>query len=92
MLELRFRDGSVDALGYAWLHRAKFDPSGGITLLFGERTVTISGRNLNAERHQNIRLFAGIVRQRVPWIQEAGRAQVMESPKDATVIEAIEVE
>src|SRR5258707_872219 len=71
MLELRRRDGSIAALGYSWLERAEFDPSDGIVLYFGGRTVKIAGQNLNAESRPNVRLFSGIVRQRVPWIQEA---------------------
>jgi hypothetical protein len=92
MLELRLRDGSVVALGYAWLHRAEFDPSAGITLHFGEKKVTIVGRSLNAERRPNVRLFAGIVRHRVPWIQEADEPELMEAAKRATVIESIQIE
>ncbi len=48
MPELRRKDGSV-ALAYAWLERADFDPSQGITLKFGAEKVKITGRNLNAE-------------------------------------------
>ncbi len=92
MLELRQRDGSAEALGYAWLERAKFDPSEGITLTFSGKTVQITGINLNAERRPNVRLFAGIIRHRVPWIQVAEGAEQMEAAKDATVIEAIKVE
>jgi hypothetical protein len=39
MLELRHRDGKVSAFGYAWLERAEFDPSDGITLYFAGRVV-----------------------------------------------------
>jgi hypothetical protein len=87
MLELRRKDGSVVALAYAWLERAEFDPSHGITLKFGADKVKITGRNLNAEARSNIRLFAGIVRHRVPWIQEADRPAAMEAGKGAVVIE-----
>jgi hypothetical protein len=71
MLELRHRDGRVTRLIYAWLRCADYDPSDGITLNFGGETVKITGRNLNVEVRPNVRLFAGIVRHRVPWIQEA---------------------
>ena len=92
MLEFRFKDGTTTALGYAWLERADFNPSEGITLNFTGRTVTIKGQQLNGERRPNVRLFAGIVRHRVPWIQEAAGAQLMEAPKGATLIETIKVE
>jgi hypothetical protein len=92
MLELRLRDGSVVAFGYAWLHRVEFDPSHGITLRFGERKVTITGTRLNAELRLNVRLLAGIVRHRVPWIQEASEPERMLAAKRDTVIESITVE
>jgi hypothetical protein len=89
MLELRRKDGSAVALAYAWLERADFDPSQGITLKFGMEKVKITGRNLNAEARLNVRLFAGIVRHRVPWIQEADRPMTMAAGRDAVVIETI---
>jgi hypothetical protein len=91
MLELRRKDGSVVALAYAWLERADFDPSQGITLKFGADKVKISGRNLNAEVRTNLRLFTGILRHRVPWIQEADRPTAIAAGKDAVVIDAISV-
>ena len=65
--------------------------SHGITLHFGAETVKISGRNLNFEVRSNLRLFAAIVRHRVPWIQEADEPTALEAPRDATVIEGIEM-
>jgi hypothetical protein len=91
MLELRRRDGSVTAFGYAWLKKATFDPSGDIVLDFSGETVKITGRNLNAEAKANVRLLSGIARHRVPWIQEADQATEMEAPNSATVIEGIDV-
>jgi hypothetical protein len=92
MLELRHKDGRVTALGYAWLERADFDPSEGITLRFtGQTTVRIAGSNLNAESRPTVRLFSGIVRHRVPWIQEAGGADAMEAPSGKTVVEVIKL-
>jgi hypothetical protein len=87
MLELRKKDGSVVALAYTWLERADLDPSGGITLKFGMEKVKITGRNLNADS----RLFAGILRHRLPWIQEMDRPMAMAAGRGAVVIEAIEV-
>ncbi len=92
MLELRQKDGTVTALGYAWLKRADFDPSEGITLDFSGTTVKITGQQLNGVQRPNVRLFSGIIRHRVPWIQEADGAQLMEAAKDATIIETIKVE
>ena len=51
--------------------------------------MTIKGRNLGGEARPNIRLFAGILRHRVPWIQEADGAAVMEAAKDIVVIEDV---
>jgi hypothetical protein len=72
MLELRKHDGSITAIGYAWLERVQFDPSEGITLHLLGRTIRIKGRNLNNEVRPQVRLFHGIARHRVPWIQEVG--------------------
>jgi hypothetical protein len=91
MLELRHRDGSVTALGYAWLSKSVFDPSEGITLHFGAETIKITGRNLNSEIRPNVRMFAAIVRHRVPWIQEADEPTALEAPRNATVIEQVEI-
>lgn len=91
MLELRHKDGKIEALGYAWLEHAEFNPSDGITLHFAGRTVRIIGRNLNKEARANVRLFAGIVRHRVPWIQEADEPMAFSATKGATVIDQLKV-
>ena len=91
MLEIRHKDGRITAKGYSWLQSAEFDPSSGITLNFSGETVTIKGRNLGGEARPNIRLFAGILRHRVPWIQEADGAEVIQAAKDAVVIEEVRV-
>jgi hypothetical protein len=83
MLEIRRKDGSIMALGYPWLERAEFDPSQGITLQFTGQTVRLVGRNLNL-------LFDGVVRHRVPWLQEADRPMAMMAAKDAAVIERVD--
>jgi hypothetical protein len=90
MLEIRRRDGSIVALGYAWLERADFDPSEGITLKFTGQTVRLVGRNLNREVRPHLRLFLGLARHRIPWLQEADEPTAMTTPKDATVIEQVE--
>ena len=89
MLEIRHKDGRITAKGYSWLQSAEFDPSTGITLNFSGEKITIVGRNLNAEARSNVRLFAGIVRHRVPWIQEADGATVIEAAKDAVIVENV---
>jgi hypothetical protein len=91
MLELRHKDGNIDAFPYAWLSKANFDPSEGITLRFGAETVKITGRNLNAEVRPNVRLFAAIVRHRVPYIQEADGPTLLSSHRQAIVVERITV-
>jgi hypothetical protein len=91
MLEIRHRDGHITAFSYNVLDRAEFDPSDGITLKFAGVLVRITGRNLNVEARPHLRLFEGITRRRVPWIQEADEPTAMEAPTGATVIEGVEV-
>jgi len=92
MLELRRKDGSITSLGYAWLERADFDPSEGITLKFTGQTVRLTGCNLNSEVRPHLRLYGGLVRHRVPWLQEADEPTAMVAAKNATVIEKVEFE
>jgi hypothetical protein len=89
MLEIRHKDGRISAFGYAWLDQADFDSSEGITLHFSGKALKIVGRNLNVEIRPNLRLFAGILRHRVPWIQEADGAAVIQAAKDAVIIELV---
>ena len=49
MVSFHQKNGNIVALPYAWLDRADFDPSIGITLSFGRQIVKIVGRNLNTE-------------------------------------------
>ena len=90
MLELRKKDGNILAVGYAWLDKAEFDPSIGITLHTGGQTIKLRGRNLNTEARPNVRLFQGITRHRVPWIQEADEPAAMEARGQGTLVEEIE--
>jgi hypothetical protein len=53
--------------------------------------VRIIARHLNVEPRPHLRLFEGITRHRVPWIQVADEPTAMEAPKGATVIEEVEV-
>lgn len=86
-LELRSRTGNILAVGYGYLERAEFDPSEGITLSVGG--LKIKGRNLNAEVRPLVRLFQGIVRHRVSWVQEAGDPELIGCDERATVVESI---
>lgn len=89
MLELRRKSGNILAVGYAWLERAEFDPSEGITLHLAGQRVHIKGRNLNSDTRPLVRLFEGITRHRVPWIREATQADILTAREDACLIEAI---
>jgi hypothetical protein len=90
MIELRKKDGNVRAFGYAWLAQVDFDPSAGITLYLGGQKVRIRGRNLNTEIRPHLRLFEGILRHRVPWLQEMDEPALMRAGEGETVIEKIE--
>ena len=89
-LELRKKTGNIVAIGYGWIEKFEFDPSDGITLHLAGQKVRIKGRNLNGEVRPTVRLFQGIVRHRVPWIQEADEPRQIKAGKDATVVEVIE--
>lgn len=91
MLELRHKDGTMRAFGYAWLERIEFNPSEGLMLKFTGATVKIQGRNLNRNISPGVRLWSGLVRHRVSWIQEASGAATIASALEATVIETITV-
>lgn len=88
MLELRKRNGNIIAIGYGWLERAEFDPSIGITLLVPGQRIVIQGRNLNDEIRPHVRLFEGITRHRVPWIQETPSPNIA-PPQGVTVVDRI---
>lgn len=89
MLELRKKDGSIRAVPYGWLESADFNPSNGITLHVKGQVVRIRGRNLNAECRPQLRLFEGIARHRVPWIQEANEPAALGADASATLIDEI---
>lgn len=91
MLELRLKNGASIAFSYAYLVKAHFDPSEGISLQFGGALVKIVGRNLDAELWTNIRLFQAILMHRVAWIVEADHAASLASADDALVIDQISI-
>ena len=87
MLEIRHSDGLIRAYSYSWLESAEFNPSEGITLYFSGKTVKLVGRNLNAECRPGIRLFEGISRHRVLWIQVVDESKSMDTPEDEVIID-----
>lgn len=91
MLELRRKDGSITAIGYAWVERVEYNPSEGIRLLVAGQELRIRGRNLNKEVRPSVRLFEGLTRHRVPWVREADRTTDMQSGDADTVVESIEL-
>ena len=70
MLELRRKDGSITAVGYAWIERVDYDPDHGITIHALGQTLRLTGPNLNAEARPGVRLFHGITRHKVAWVEE----------------------
>ena len=90
MLELRKKTGVVRAIGYAWLERVDFDASEGITLHASGQKIRIIGRCLNVEVRPNVRLFQGLIRHRVPWLQEADEPADMAAGERDVVIERID--
>lgn len=90
MLELRKKTGESLAIPYGWIERVLFDPSDGITIHAGGQKVRLKGRNLNAEQRGQGRLFEGVTRGRVAWIQEADEPANLQASNGATVVERIE--
>ena len=89
MLELRKKTGNALAVSYGWLERVEFDPSEGITLHLGGQKITIKGRNLNGEARPQVRLFNGICRHRVSWIQEADQSADLQANMALPIVEQI---
>jgi RNase P/RNase MRP subunit p29 len=89
MLELRKKSGDVMAIGYNWIERVEFNPTDGITLHVHGEKIRIKGRNLNVESRPEVRLFQGIARHRVAWVQEADRPGSLKGSDRATIIEEI---
>ena len=89
MLELRKKSGVVMAIGYSWIERVEFNPTDGITLHVHGDKVQITGRNLNAEARPEVRLFQGIARQRVAWIQESERRLSLNGSEQTTIVDEI---
>jgi hypothetical protein len=90
MLELRKKDGSIFAIAYGFIDRMQFDPTEGITLRSGQSAIRIKGRGLNAEIRPQVRLFQGLTRHRVSWVQEADATMRVHAAKNAVLVDAIE--
>jgi hypothetical protein len=71
MLELRKKSGQILAVGYSWIDKVEFEPGDTVTLHLSGQRVTLKGRGLNDETRAGVRLFEGLTRARVTWIQEA---------------------
>jgi RNase P/RNase MRP subunit p29 len=89
MLELRKKSGEVMAIGYSWIEHVEFSPTDGITLHVHGDKIRIKGRNLNAETRPEVRLFQGIARHHVAWVQEADRPGSLNGSERATIIDEI---
>lgn len=91
MIEFRHANGDITALAYPLLEAVKFNPSTGITLSFSGTTVTITGSNLNREVRGGGRLFEGITRHRVLWVQEMDGPEKTDSSTTEPVIDEISI-
>jgi hypothetical protein len=89
MLEFRKKSGDVMAIGYSWIERVEFNPTEGITLHVHGEKIRIKGRNLNAEIRPEVRLFQGITRHRVAWVQETDRLNSMNKRDGVAFVEEI---
>lgn len=89
-LELKKKDGTIVAVAYSFIDRMEFSPTDGITLRCGQEKIRIKGRGLNNELRPQVRLFQGIARHRVPWVQEADASSLLRADKSAVVVEVIE--
>lgn len=88
MLELRTRSGNRLAIPYSWIESIELDPSTGITILTGHRTVKITGTRLSTGSGLQIGLFEGLARHRVPWVSE--NSLDVHSPRSQGTVELIQ--
>jgi hypothetical protein len=91
MLEIRHATGDITALPYPLLESAKFNPSTGIVLSFAGTTVTVTGTSLNTDVQASIRLFEGITRHRVVWIQEMDATRSSQRSTTELIIDEISI-
>lgn len=92
MLELRKKDGHILAIGYSWIERVEFQPEHGITLYVPGQKILIKGSGLNVEVRPSVRLFEGITRHRVPWINEADRSELLKGLSKNVFVELIDLD
>jgi hypothetical protein len=89
-IELRKANGKVLALGYHTIDDMEFDPTDGITLKAGKRTIRLKGRNLGRELRPNIPLITALATHRLAWVQEVGKTDQLTAPKDQPMVELID--
>jgi hypothetical protein len=85
MLEIRFRDGSLEAFDYQSLHHAKSPHEGKILLRFGRKEVIVEGKNLR-------RRFTSIIEHRQRYISEGTDEEEASKPEDASHIDRITIQ
>ncbi|QDT53876.1 hypothetical protein Pan44_19020 [Caulifigura coniformis] len=88
-LELRRRNGNITALPYAYLQKIEFNPSQGLFLTFAGDRFKIEGRNLNAEVKPGVKLFEGLCRHKVTFIQESPQLDQFSDDDRLVVIDSI---
>jgi hypothetical protein len=92
-LEFRLDGGRSVSFPYSWLGPTRFDPSGGIALVFqgGDLfLVKLRGRNLNPAREEGVGLYDLLLRHRVVWVREVPSAKSRQRPESECVVDAIE--
>jgi hypothetical protein len=87
MVELRKRDGEIQAIPYALIEKLRFHPDNGITIYTLGSEIHIKGRHLNINGGAKLGLFNGLCRQRIAWIQENPRS--LGADAQTAIIESI---
>jgi hypothetical protein len=90
MLELRRRCGNILAIGYGYVDRIEFDPSEGITVHCGSRSILIKGKNFDKEVRPQVSLFRGLTRNKIIWVAEADQGVRLKAGENEVVVDAIE--
>lgn len=90
MLQLRKKSGDSLAIGYGYIESIAFDPSEGITISCGRRSVRIKGSCLQAATPSGVCLLDGLVLNRVAWVREASGAEIMQARSGECLVEALE--
>lgn len=85
MLEVRRRTGDRCLFAYHLLGRVDWNVSLGMVLVFGDATVSFTGRNLAP-------LFSAVRDQKAAWVQEADVAAAELVPPTETVVESVTIE